>query len=73
MDRREVRLDSVVVHVLTRDAALAAASYYLAMTDTAGVAVQLRGMTVESWVRMPDGWRMTGFVAISVETGRLDS
>lgn len=52
------KFTAIQVTVLSRDAAVATSPFEEVLTDTAGVATEMRGTVSWTWVREPEGWRI---------------
>lgn len=53
----EFRIDSVVVHVLTRDVAMASYPHFFSRVEKSGDRYEARGNIFEAWIRTEEGWR----------------
>ena len=59
-------VDTVVVQVLSRDIAMVGRTFDETETDTAGHRSHIKGSVLQSWIRTPAGWAVTGDMAAHV-------
>ena len=64
------KVDTVAVQVLTRDIAMVGWTFDEIATDTTGKASHIKGSVLQSWIRTPAGWAVTGDMAAHVVVPR---
>lgn len=66
----DAKVDTVVVQVLSRDIAMVGWTFDETETDTLGTKSHVKGSVLQSWMRTPAGWAVTGDMAAHVVVPR---